>query len=186
MALRFKCGGTILARGEKKTLYPLGRQASPPERHQRITAIAADVGIKFVQLCHSAGFAVTGKEHRLLDLRMAGEQARQFKTGVTGCSNNRGLDCLRHQARMSSRRVCSFRALLSSGVMMSTVSSPATVPTTSSQPSASTAKPTGGALPEMVLITSRCCARRTSRTNSRTRRETVGTGSEGASPLRSV
>src|SRR4029077_15347070 len=120
-----------------------GARPYPRKCPQGTPAVAANVGVKFVQLGGGTGLAVAGEQHRLLDLRMASEEARQFKTGVTGCSNNRGLDCLRHQARMSSRRVCSFRAFLLSGVMMSTVSSPATVPTTSSQPSASTARATG-------------------------------------------
>src|SRR6476620_8868162 len=173
----------FMRRSEEKHVYAFGLESLPAKQFTRISAIAADLGIKLVKLCRRAGFAVAGKEHWLIGTRVAGEKTRQFKTGVTGCSNNRGLDCLRHQARMSSRRVCSFFALLLSGVMIKTVSSPATVPTTSSQPSESTPTATGWAAPETVLITSRFWARRTSTTNSRTTRETAGVGSGPASPL---
>src|SRR5579864_46636 len=172
--------------GQKKNIYALCLESFPAKGFKRIAAIAADVWIQLIELCRCAGFAVAGEEHGLFSVGMAGEKTRQFKTGIAGCTNNRGLDCLRHQARMSSRRVCSFFALLLSGVMISTVSSPATVPTTSSQPSESTPSATGWAAPETVLITSKFCARRTSTTNSRTTRETAGVGSGPASPLGSV
>src|SRR5579859_5208907 len=172
--------------GQEEHVHALGLQSFPVERLQRISAIAADMWIKLIELASASGLSVAGKQHRLVGIRMPGEDPRQFKPGVTGCSNNRGLDFRGHQARISSRRVCSFFAVLLSGVMIRTVSSPATVPTTSSQPSPSIASATGWALPDVVLMTSRFCARRASRTNSRTIRETVGAGSVGASPLRSV
>src|SRR5947199_5271960 len=175
-----------MRRSQKKNVYALGLESFPAKRFKRISAVAADMWIQLIQLCYCSGFAIADEQHGLLSVRMAGKQARQFKTGIAGCANNRGLDCLRHQARMSSRRVCSFLALLLSGVMISTVSSPATVPTTSSQPSESTPSATGWAAPETVLITSRFWARRTSTTNSRTTRETAGVGSGPASPLGSV
>src|ERR1051326_8984411 len=172
--------------GQKQNVYAFRLESLPAKRFQRISAVAADVGINLIELGCCAGFTVAGEEHGLFSVRMAGEKPRQFKTGIAGCANNRGLDCLRHQARMSSRRVCNFFALLLSGVMIRTVSSPATVPTTSSQPSESTPTATGWAAPATVLITSRFWARRTSTTNSRTTRETAGAGSAVASPLGSV
>src|SRR4051794_22197172 len=175
-----------MRRSQKKNVHAFGLERLPPKRLQRISAVAADVGIEFVQLRRCSGFAVASEEHRLFGVRMAGKKARQLKTGIAGCTNNRGLDCLRHQARMSSRRVCNFLALLLSGVMISRVSSPATVPTTSSQPSESTPTATGWAEPGTVLITSKFWARRTSMTNSRTMRETAGVGSGPESPFGSV
>src|SRR6476660_1496825 len=137
---RFRCplARDLVRCGEKEHVHAFRAQRLPAERLQRIASIPAHVGIELVEPRGDACLAVARKQYWLLRVRMAGEQTRQFKTGVTGCSNNRGLDCCRHQARMSSMRVCSFRALLLSGVMMRMVSSPATVPTTSSQPSAST------------------------------------------------
>src|SRR5262249_25040039 len=176
----------LMRRCEKQDIDALGLQRLPTKRLQRIAAIAADLRINLVEPGCSAAFAITGKQERFFSVRMACEQAHQFKTGIAGCAYNRGLDLLSHYARMSSRRICSLRAILLSGVMMSTVSSPATVPTTSSQPSASIASPTGWALPEVVLMTSKFWARRTSRTNSRTMRVTLGAGSVRASPLGSV
>src|ERR1041385_1215851 len=176
----------FMGRGQKKNVHAFRLESVPAKWFQRVSAIAADVGIKLIEPGCCAGFPIPGKEHRLFGVRMPGEKTRQFKTGIAGCANNRGLDCLRHQARMSSSRVWSFFALLLSGVMIRTVSSPATVPTTSSQPSESTPTATGWAAPATVLITSRFCARRTSTTNSRTTRKTAGVGSGPASPLGSV
>src|ERR1041384_7447193 len=104
-----------MRRSQKKNIYAFGLESFPAKRFQRISAIAADVGIKLVKLCRGSGFPVAGEEHGLFSVRMAGEKARQFKTGIAGCTNNRGLDCVRHQARMSSRRVCNFFALFLSG-----------------------------------------------------------------------
>src|SRR5262249_52822288 len=152
-------------------------------RLQRIASVAAHVGIELIEPRGGACLAVAGKQYGFLRALVAGEQTRQFKTGVTGCSNNRGLDCGRHQARMSSIRVCRFRWVLLSGLIMSRVPPPGTVHTTSPQLPAPTARAGGGALPEMVLMPRKFCARRTSRTNSRTTRETTGMGSATASLL---
>src|SRR5882672_11805873 len=63
-----------------------------------------DVWIKLVQLCRAAAFAVAREQDRMLGLRMAQKQARQFKTGIAGCSHNRGLNMLWHQATIPSNR----------------------------------------------------------------------------------
>src|SRR5439155_14257336 len=147
--------------GQKHHVYAFFMQRFPAKRLQRISAIAADVRINLIKLSRVAAFALASKQDGLLHLRMAQKQPRQFESGIAGGSDNRWLNCSLHQACMASSSTCSFLALLLLAVMMSSVSSPATVPTTSSQASASMATATGCALPGMVLMTSRFCARRT-------------------------
>src|SRR5579872_417674 len=197
--------------GQKEDVYALCLQGIPTECLQRIAAIAIalsinamrttagwiavriavwiavwikDVRVNIIQPSRTRALAFARKQDRLLHLGMAHEQPSQFESGITGSANNSGLDRGWHQARIPSSFTCSNRALRLLLVMISSVSSPATVPTTSSHASASRATATGCALPGVVLITSRFCALRTSRTNSLTRRETAGIGSDGASPLR--
>src|SRR5262249_54173384 len=148
----------------------------PAERLHGISAVSANVRIKIVEVGRVA-VAFAGEQHRLLDARMAQQEPDQLKSGIAAGPDHGAVAGGVRPARDTSRRVCRLRAFLLSGAMMRMVSSPATVPTTSSHPSASTATATGCALPEIVLMTSRFCARRTSRTNSRTTRETVGKGS---------
>src|SRR5437763_2145126 len=172
--------------GQKNHVYTFFMQRFPAKCFQRISAVPADVWINFIKLSGFAALAFACKQDGFLHLRMTQKKPRQFESGIAGGPHNRWLNRSLHQTCMASSRVCSFLAFLLLAVMMSKVSSPATVPTTSSQASASMATATGCALPGMVLITSRFCALRTSRTNSRTRRETAGSGSAGASPLGSM
>src|SRR6185312_10097357 len=172
-----------MRRRQKKNVDSFGLQRLPGEFLEREAAVPGDVRIKLVELGRSAGFTVAREQHRLLHLRVAIKQARQLEAGIAGSPDYSRLNVRGHQARSPSNRVCNCRAFLLFPEMMRMVSSPATVPTTSSQPSASMATATGCALPGIVLMTSRFCARRTSRTNSRTTRETAGMGSTGASPL---
>src|SRR6266852_545909 len=169
--------------GKEQNIYAPFTEAVPRKWLQRKSSVAADVRIKLIQLHRACALTFTLIKDRLAHPRMAGKQTRQLKAGVAGCPDYSRLNVQRHQARMASKRVCNSRAFLLFPEIMRIVSSPATVPTTSLHPSASIATATGCALPGMVLITSRFCARRTSRTNSRTTRETAGSGSVDASPL---
>src|SRR5947209_15341564 len=172
-----------MGRGEEQYVHAFVLQCLPGKGFQGVTAIAAQVRIDLVQLGRTAAFAFAGKKSGLFHLRMAQKDSSQFESGVASGPNDGGLDCRRHQARISSSRDCSSLAFLLSEAMISRVSSPATVPTISSQFSPSMATATDWALPATVLMTNRFCARRTSRTNSRTTRDAEGAGSAGASPL---
>src|SRR5262245_25180561 len=166
---------------QEKYIHPLGGERLPTEGLERKAAIAADVGVKLIEPCGCGSVAFAREQHGLLYPRMAKEKSRQLETGIARGANHGGLDGSRHQARIASSRDWSPLAFLLFPEMIRMVSSPATVPTTSPQPSPSMATATGCALPGMVLTTSRFCARRISRTNSRTTRETAGSGSAGAS-----
>ena len=116
---------------------------------------------------------------------MTQKQSGQFQAGITGRSYDRCLKFGRHQASISWVRAAKRVAAFLSGQTIKIVSSPATLPTASGHCSSSSAAATGWALPTVVLITSRFCARRTSTTNSRTSRETGGKGRTGGMiPLR--
>src|SRR4029453_12690870 len=114
---------------------------------------------------------------------MPQEQASQFESGIASGADDSGLDCGHHQASSSLIRETTREADFVSPAITKIVSSPPTVPTMSSQPSASRAAATGCALPALVFTTTRFCALRTSYTNSRMSRSTEGSHASAESSL---
>src|SRR5689334_17149253 len=144
-----------MRRGKEENIHSLIAQLGEVERLQWEAAITGDMRVNLVKAGWSGAFTRTRKENGLFHARMAIEKACELKARISCGAYHSGLDLRGHQARMPSRRFCSSLALRLFAAMIRMVSSPATVPTTSSQPSASTATATGWALPGTVFTTRR-------------------------------
>ena len=112
------------------------------ERLERIAAVAAQGGKSFGQILTArSGFAF--HQQRLLEGGMTQQDPRQLKTGIAGRTQHRRFQLRRHQANIPSIRRANWCAVLLSCEITRIVSSPASVPTTSGQSSASIAAATG-------------------------------------------
>src|ERR1035437_2997332 len=106
----------------------------------------------------------TREDRRLaLEARMPHQQPGQLRARVPGNSHYRCLHRFYHDSSIVLNRDSTSLARRTSGQITNTVSSPATVPTTSAQPSWSRAAATGWAPPITVPTTTwfiACCTRR--------------------------
>src|SRR6185437_14129171 len=154
--------------GEEKQFNASVAQRLPIEGIHPQLSISGNLRKEVGEFSRCAGLA--REQQRLGQSGVVREQARQLKAGITGGPSHRGLERLRHQASISRMRRASRSASCLCSQMIKMVSSPAMLPSISSQASASSAAATGCALPTLVFSTSWFCASRTLRTNSRTRR----------------
>ena len=150
-----------MRRGHEEYLHAQVFKQFPAERllHQLSAAVAVgQLGMNLAQR-HSAALGVSGVytpgKHWWLALQMwmMQEQPCQLRTRISGHSNDRGLYRLIHDSSNVLIRASISLARFTSGQMINTVSSPATVPTTSGQPARSSDAATGCAPPITVRTT---------------------------------
>src|SRR5437899_2126291 len=136
---------------EKEHLHAACSQQFPRKRLQLQRAAAVIVGQLRMNLgkWNSAASCVllvhaTGK-HRwhVFEARMMQQQPSQLSAGISGYSNNGGLEGLGHDSSIVLSRASTSFARRTSGQITKTVSSPAIVPITSLHPSRSSAAASG-------------------------------------------
>src|SRR5882724_10323066 len=143
------------------------------ERTQRRFAPAAKLGEEFGEAFRAVGFAHV--EDRRLERGMAKKNPRQLETGIAGDADNRDLERISHFTKASIFFWRDSRDFLL-GVMIKTVSSPATVPAISANLAPSMAAARGCAPLGGVFRTRRFSAGRISRRNSPRARASEGRG----------
>ncbi len=159
--LRHPLPRLLVRRGEKQHFNAAVGQQIPRERLQLEVAAAVAIGQLRMNLGQRNAAArdvlcvhAPGKDRRLaFQAGMAQQQPGQLRAGVPGHSHHCCLYAFGHDSSMVLSRASTSPARRGSGQITSTVSSPATVPTTSGHPSRSRAAATGWAPPITVPTT---------------------------------
>ena len=150
------------ARGNRLHRKRLARRLAPPAQLRKQFGQAAHAGMPFAQI-KSRLFNIVGAEEGAGPARILRSPLLRRRRPVPGRSSEQFLQALLDAPRA-----------VRDGVMIRTVSSPASVPATSFQCSASTAAASGCAPPGGVFSTSMFCAGRISSRNSFSARARAG------------